>query len=249
MTALEPGLPAALLRLHRPALVAWAGLVALTAALLLWAHGPGGEAAHAEWLRICGGRQPCTWGSAIVDYYRARTLAEAAIAVIPLPVAAWAAAALIGRELESGTARLAWTQGVPPARWLTAKLALPAALLTAGSALLVVLHRLVASAGPFPYDWRWPSQNLPSDSALALTNPLLGLAVGALAGLVLRRSLPGLVAAVAATEAVLVATGLLRDRHPAPHSWPLRITETGLVLTATATAVVIAFRLLRRSAV
>ncbi|MEU6258989.1 ABC transporter permease [Streptomyces sp. NPDC047043] len=244
------GLPAVLLRLHRPALITWAVLVALTSALMLWAHGPGHDAARAEWLRTCGPGVPCTWGSAIADYYRARTLAEAVIAVLPLPIAAWAGAALTGRELESGTAHLAWTQSVPPARWLTAKLALPAVLLTTGSAFLVVLHHLMAATPPFPYDWRWnDSQNLPTDSALALANPLLGLALGALAGLVLRRSLPAMAVAVASTEAVLVATGYSRNRHLLPHSWPLRLVETGLVLAVAAAAVVIALRLLRRSAV
>lgn len=243
------GLAAVLLRLHRPALVVWALLVALTSALLLWAHGPGADAAHAEWLRICDGGEPCTWGGAITDYYRARTLAEAVVAVLPLPVAAWAGAALIGRELESGTAHLAWTQGVSPARWLTAKLALPAALLTTGSALLVVLHSLLAATAPFPYDWRWHSQNLPSDGALALVNPFLGLALGALAGLVLRRSLPALAVAVAATEAVLATTGCLRNPHASSPSWPLRLVETGLVLAVAAVAAVIAFRLLRRRTV
>ncbi|MGW3120582.1 hypothetical protein ACWDBW_26115 [Streptomyces sp. NPDC001107] len=243
------GLVAVLLRLHRPALVVWALLVALTSALLLWAHGPGADAAHAEWLRSCGGGEPCTWGSAITDYYRARTLAEAVAAVLPLPVAAWAGAALIGRELESGTARLAWTQGVSPTCWLTTKLALPAALLTTGSALLVVLHGLPAATAPFPYDWRWQSQNLPSDGALALANPLLGLTLGTLAGLVLRRSLPALAVAVGGTEALLATTGCLRNPHASSPSWPLLLAETGLVLTVAAAAVTISFRLLRRSTV
>ncbi|MFF4253994.1 ABC transporter permease [Streptomyces sp. NPDC001663] len=246
------GLPAVLLRLHRPALITWAVLVALTSALLLWAHGPGDDAAHAEWLRTCGPGVPCTWSSPIVDYYRARTLAEAVIAVLPLPIAAWAGAALTGRELESGTARLAWTQSVSPARWLTAKLALPAALITVGSAVLVLLHHLMATATPFPYDWQWrDATDFPLDGALALAHPLLGLTVGALAGLLLGRSLPALFAAVAGTEAVLVTPGYLRYEYPESHFWPLGLVETRLALAAVvaAAAVVIAFRLLRRSAV
>ena len=247
MTALGPGLPVVLVRLHRPAPVAWAVLITLTSALMLWARGPGDDAAHAEWLRFRGDGQPCTWGAAIVDHHRARTLAETVIAVIPLPVAAWAGAALIGRELESGSA-----PGLdpgrparPPAR---RQARAPRRGLTAGSVPLVVLHRPVTSANPFPYDWGRHSQNLPSDSALTLTSPLLGLTVGALAGLVPRRSLAAPVAAAVATEAVLTTTGYLRVHHPSPHSWPLRITETGLVLTVAAAAVVIAFRLPRRGA-
>lgn len=242
-------LPAVMLRLHRPALVVWAVLVTLTSALLLWAHGPGRDAAHADWLRYCADQVGCVWSDGIAEYDRARTLAETAMAVLPLPVAAWAGAALTGRELESGTARLAWTQGVSPTRWFAAKLALPAALLTTGSALLVGLHHLVAAAPPFPYDWTRHSQNLPGDGALALAGPLLGLAVGALAGLVLRRALPAAAVAVAATEAVLATTGILRDRYPTNHLWLPRTLEGGLYLTVTAAAVGVAFLLLRRRTV
>ena len=51
------------------------------------------------------------------------------------------------------------------------------------------------------------------------------------------------------TEAALATTGTLRNPHASSPSWPLRLAETGLVLTVAAAAVTIAFRLLRRRTV
>ncbi|WP_369194733.1 hypothetical protein [Streptomyces djakartensis] len=47
---------------------------------------------------------------------------------------------LIGREVQGGTTRLARTPSVAPARWPAVKPAAPAALLTAGTGGLVLLH-------------------------------------------------------------------------------------------------------------
>ncbi|MEU0393296.1 hypothetical protein ABZ208_11045 [Streptomyces sp. NPDC006208] len=46
------------------------------------------------------------------------SLASTLIAWLPFAVAVYAGGVLIVRELERGTAALAWTQSVTPARWL-----------------------------------------------------------------------------------------------------------------------------------
>lgn len=96
-------------------------------------------------------------------------------------MAAWAGASLVARELESGTAQLAWTQSVSPVRWLTAKLAVPALALTLGGAVLVPLFRWVWSNNPDRLDDGWSGFNTfvalgPATVAYALC----ALAVGAL---------------------------------------------------------------------
>jgi hypothetical protein len=40
--------------------------------------------------------------------------------------------------------------------------------------------------------------------------------------------------------------GYYRDFHPASHFWPLQLTETAVVLTLAALAVLLSFRLLNR---
>lgn len=210
-----------LLRLHRPALSIWAGLTVVLAALLLWLGGPLTDASAAAWKQYnaCKMGGPCTYDQDAILLYKDISLYTSfAVLGLPLLIAAWAGASLIGRELESGTARLAWTQGVSPTRWLVAKLALPAALVTAGTALVALLHRLAwwASEGRVDNSKSWNSiETLYASGPVVVALALAGLAAGALLGLLLRRSLAALVGAVCAT-AVLWA-GIF---NALPHLWP-----------------------------
>ncbi|CAM5447892.1 MULTISPECIES: ABC transporter permease [Streptomyces] len=225
------GLLWATLRVHRSALWFWVMLVAVGAGVLLWAYGPGADAAWAEYRsRGCLDGRPslgCDMGGPAAERYQSATaLAGGLIGLVPFLAAAWAGAALVGRELESGTARLAWTQSVSPARWLAAKLAVPAALLVAGMAVLTLLHRLVWTSDSSlrttigAADWH-QSPAYEANGTLATAYALLGLAVGALAGLLARRALPALGTAVLALGALMIVVGDLR-----PHLWPVR-TLTG----------------------
>ncbi|MFF4661112.1 ABC transporter permease [Streptomyces sp. NPDC001381] len=227
-----PSLPSPrwLLRLHRPALYTWLGLVAVLAAGLVWLGGPLTDAAAAAWRQYdtdCADAAPCRYDQdAILRYKNVYTYTTFALTALPFAVAAWAGAALFGRELEHGTAQLAWTQGLSPARWLAAKLAVPAALVAAGTGLLVTLHRLTWSAGDGRidtakswYDNLTLHTNGPTTVALALT----GLAGGALAGLLLRRTLPALTLALGAVAALRV----LADQAM-PHLWPAVTRVSGL---------------------
>ncbi|MEV8544938.1 hypothetical protein [Streptomyces sp. NPDC051572] len=203
LTRTAPPRPArprrALLRLHRPALIVWSVFVAVISAVLLWAYGPLGNAARTAWQQQCT-KDLCDWNDSIEGYHLAYTVAEVAIHFIPIVVAVWAGGVLIGRELEHGTAQLAWTQSVSPARWLAAKLALPAVLLTAGTTVLVLLHRLLFDAHKIPDGWSWNDTDaFYANGTIAIAFPLLALAVGALAGLVQRRALAGVPGGVALT--------------------------------------------------
>ncbi|PWI16468.1 hypothetical protein DI272_21570 [Streptomyces sp. Act143] len=221
------GRPAAtgrtVLRLHRSALIVWLIVVAAAAGSLLWAYGPGATDAWNNWRQQCPDDiDACMWDTTINGYYRAVRLPEMALTWLCLPVAAWAGAALIGRELENGTAKLAWTQSVSPARWLVAELAVPAALLTAGTTVLVVVHRLVFEANPFPVFLRWAEEEtFVANGPVALALPLCALAVGALTGLLLRRTLPALALGTAVTWAVVHVADLVT-----PDLWPWK-TATG----------------------
>ncbi|KAB8161832.1 ABC transporter permease [Streptomyces sp. 3MP-14] len=112
------------------------------------------------------------------------------LAWLPCAVAACLGAALIGRELERGTATLAWTQSVTPARWLAAKLAVPAAALLGGTAALTALFRWSWLTGPDNGVNRWNSEYFHAAGPVGPAYVLLGLALGALAALLTRRTLP-----------------------------------------------------------
>lgn len=224
-----PRLTRWLLRLHRPALIVWTVLVLLGSALLLWLAGPLTDAAAEGWRQYdaCGMTPRCAYDQdAILLYKSAYTYLTVALTGLPFLVAAWAGAALTGRELESGTAQLAWTQGVGPTRWLALRMAVPAAAITAGTSLLVLLHRRAWSAAqgrvdngkPWHDVWTFHA-NGPTTVALALA----GLAVGVLAGLLRRRTLPALVLGLALTAGVWITAQRLM-----PHLWPAVTEVTGL---------------------
>ncbi|MET7701750.1 hypothetical protein [Streptomyces sp. NPDC005485] len=197
------GLLWTVLRLHRTALWIWLAFVAATAGLLLWLLGPGADATQHK-LDTFG------YAGVLDDAYSAKTLLAftsgtyndlfydpaTMINIASFAIALFAGGPLIARELESGTARLAWTQSVSPARWLAAKLVVPASFIVLGMTLLVVLYRqlwsahsnlLIAGIGPRSiYFAIGPS---------TVAAPLLGLAIGALAAVALRRTLPALAVA------------------------------------------------------
>ncbi|MFF7391460.1 ABC transporter permease [Streptomyces scabiei] len=221
------------LRLHRWAALCWALSIVVAAGTLLWAAGPGVDAAWAGYHTencLDDGKTSvdCNVGAPALERYEtAVTIGSSLISLAPLLVALWAGAALIGRELENGTAQLAWSQSVTPARWLAAKLAVPAALLTAGTLLLVLLHRVMWSAhitrGDGP--WRWQeyyAEFFVGNGPLAVSRVLLGLAVGALFGLLVRRSLPALSVGFLAMAGLMYALAQLR-----PYLWPpVTVTTT-----------------------
>ncbi|MFD6549503.1 hypothetical protein [Streptomyces sp. NPDC058398] len=203
------GLVWTVLRLHRTALWVWTGFVALTAGLLLWLFGPG--AGHTQHLLDTfgyAGVQEDAWtvgftGTLSGTYNDLFQDPASLLNIASLAVAVFAAGTLTARELESGTARLAWTQSVTPARWLAAKLAVPALFITAGTGLLVVLYRMLWSAhSNLLLAGIRPRALYFSIGPATVAAPLLALALGALAGLALRRTLPALAVAGIAQYAV-----------------------------------------------
>ncbi|AMW11362.1 hypothetical protein A4E84_18730 [Streptomyces qaidamensis] len=267
----EPrGLFLALLRVHRSALLFWLGLVVVAAGALLWALGPGADNAWAEYRASgCGGDSPhlgCDLpGPAHGRYETVVACASGLLAVLPVLTGAWAGGALIGRELESGTADFAWTQSVTPARWLAAKLAVPALLLVTGTLAITLLHRALWASDSHltrSLGWReWHDDSVfEANGTLATAHPLAALALGVLAGLVVRRALPALAAAALAVMALIYVldevrphlwpvppgTPALMHEHPASHFWPLQLVETGILLAVAALATAASFTLLRR---
>ncbi|WP_327696488.1 ABC transporter permease [Streptomyces sp. NBC_00459] len=220
------GLVRATLRLHRSALWFWLMLVTVAAGALLWLYGYALDAAFAEFTRAgChegGVRRACEYS--VSDFHSLGTteaVGRNLIGLVPLLTAVWAGGALIGRELEKGTAQLAWTQSVSPARWLAAQLAVPAALLVTGTGLLTLLHRLMwdkhAALWGSMGTWEWQqSSYYTANGTLSPAYALLGLAVGALAGMVVRRSLAAVGIAAVSLMTLMSVLGDLR-----PHLWPV----------------------------
>jgi hypothetical protein len=127
-------------------------------------------------------------------------------------------APLLGRELETGTYRFAWTQGCGRSRWALAELIPVAALLAAAAlafSLLVswyyqpfLTQRVTSPLDPQLFD-------LTGTGFAAWA--LAAFALGAFAGTVARRVVPGMVAGLAAwTGLALVTVLYLRPHYLAP---------------------------------
>ncbi|MFD8258295.1 ABC transporter permease [Streptomyces griseoluteus] len=211
-------------RLHRWALVVWAVLVAAIGGLLLWTAGPLADKADRGWrqAQACSRLSRC-----VVDiglFHTMYGLMTAAMVLLPILVAAWAGASLTARELESGTALTAWTQGVSPLRWLAVRLALPAGVLTVSATLLVVLHRYAWAAPEDrtgPYTRWWEPFTFHANGPTTVAACLAALAVGALTGLLVRRMLPALGITVAASAVLLGGAHWLMPHLRTP------VTEVG----------------------
>ena len=136
--------------------------------------------------------------------------------IVPGLIGVLVGGSLIARELEFGTWRLAWSQTVPRARWLAVKLALvTGGLIVLGAAMTAVItwyrapmDRLTGHLIHNAYDYE----------GLVLTAYILcafGFAV--LAGLLIRRSIPAMVAAFIPWLAIrLVVEFLLRPHFMTP---------------------------------
>ncbi len=187
----------------------------------MWLGGPLTDGSAAAWKAYdaCGFTPVCSYDqSAILLYKDVYNWTTFAVLAVPFLVAAWAGGALVGRETESGTARLAWTQGVSPARWLASRLVLPAVLTAAGTGLLAGLHHWAWATSRERIDntkfW-YDAATFHANGIVPMALALAGLAAGALAGLLLRRAMAAL-AAAAVTVGVLWA-----GVHAAlPYLWP-----------------------------
>ncbi|WP_405871456.1 hypothetical protein [Streptomyces sp. NBC_00005] len=271
------GLPRSVLRLHRAALIVWAAFILAAVGYLVWLTEITADSVR-ERISACAHTEGfCRAALASTDYSGPMGWISTVAYYSFWAVAAWAGAALIGRELESGTARLAWTQNVSPTRWLAAKLALPALVLVLGGTLFVVVFRWAWSANRdlMGDDWTFNDVFAARGPALVAYG-LCALAIGTLTALLLRRALPAL--AISVTVMIVLnryleshrpglwpaatrtsATGFPTSNgpwptddgtyHPASHFWPMNLVETGILLTITALATTAAFVVLRRRTV
>ena len=210
-------------RQHRFAL---AGVGALLGALAVWLWLEGLQA-HRAYATAAGCR-PASSGAcgALAGYFLNDASTAQLIAIVlqavPALIGAFVGAPVLAREMETGTFRYAWTQGFGPWRWTLAKL-VPLAIAVA------------AAAGAFSALFSWYYQpffaQTLSFNAQAPLDPgvfdlhgvafaawtLAAFAIGALAGLLIRRVVTALAATLAAYTGLAVAAGFyLREHYLTP---------------------------------
>ncbi|MEV0092145.1 ABC transporter permease [Streptomyces sp. NPDC050738] len=230
------GLSWTVLRLHRLALWAWVAYVSVASAVLLWLAGPGTSGLDIKGTCSTLVTNACTATGATADTYHSLLgLAEGTITFVPFAAALFAASTLIGRELEQKTAELTWSQSVSPARWLAAKLAYPAVFLIAGTTVLMLLRRLVASAAPGLSDNQWATNSTTYDSlgTVAVALPLLGLAIGTLSAFLQKRVLPAMGLSFFALLLASFLAGTAR-----PYLWPVKTVVNAVEYPAVSSDVI-----------
>ncbi|MFD0023354.1 hypothetical protein [Streptomyces sp. NPDC058382] len=158
------------------------------------------------------------FGNSMSAFSTVLSYAGLALLVLPVLVGAFVAGPMIAREFENGSYKVSWTQSVSPTRWLLAKLAVPAVLLVAAVSVLSATFAWARSHQDFDHTSNWWSPEVFSAMGTApVGRALLGLAVGALAGVLIRRTVPAMsVAVLACSAAIVVLTTQLVAL------WPLR---------------------------
>jgi ABC-2 family transporter protein len=127
-------------------------------------------------------------------------------------------APVLGRELETGTYRYAWTQGIGRLRWTVGKLVPLAVAVTAAAGAFTVLvswyNQPFAAAGyAFPLSARVFDLLGVAFAAWALA----AFAIGVLAGMVIRRVVPAIAATLAVYAGLAFTTGMwLREHYITP---------------------------------
>ncbi|HEV2255760.1 MAG TPA: hypothetical protein VGS06_21500 [Streptosporangiaceae bacterium] len=211
-------------RQHR---IALAGAAALLGglALYLWLAGRG---IHRDWTAAVSCR-PASSGAcgALAGYFisdwQPAQIISVALQAVPALIGAFVGAPVLAREMETGTFRYAWTQGFGRWRWTLAKL-VPLAVVVA------------AAAGAFSVLLNWYYQPFLTGTVQYYNRPvpldaglfdlrgvafaawtLAAFAIGALAGMLIRRVVPAIAATLAAYTGLALATALyLREHYIAP---------------------------------
>ena len=145
--------------------------------------------------------------------------------LVPALIGAFVGAPVLAREMETGSYRYAWTQGFGRWRWALAKLVGLAVVVTAAAGAISVL-----------FSWYYQPYFGADNQARSLSEltslapslfdlrgvafgawTLAAFAIGALAGMLIRKVVPAIVATLVAYAGLAIATGAwLREHYFAP---------------------------------
>ncbi|HKE76232.1 MAG TPA: hypothetical protein VKB57_21625 [Acidimicrobiales bacterium] len=201
-------------QLRTGTVIVGAAVAALAALLAL--TGPGVAHDYAAAIAACA--EPAGACSAVGRFFDRNQMAwlavTAIVLVVPPLIGAFWGAPLVSRELEAGTHRLAWTQSVTRTRWLAVKLGLTGltAVAVAGLCSLAVTWW----AGPLDHSGdmaRIEPLEFASRGVVPVAYAAFALALGATAGLLIRRPLPAMAVTLALFVTAQIAMPILVRPH------------------------------------
>ncbi len=211
-------------RHHR---VALGGVVLFLGVLALWLWATGLSVHHAFAAAVACrpvGSPNCS--NLAIDFESTNSFLKGGFVLQPIPalIGAFVGPVVLAREFETGTFRYAWTQGFGRWRWAAAKLVLLGVAVAGFAAAFSVLLSWyyqpyvaaqhapnVAGASPFSaglFDLQGPA---------FVGWTLAAFAIGVLAGMLIRRIVPAIVATLAAyTALALLTANAFREHYMAP---------------------------------
>ncbi len=211
-------------RQHR---VTLAGAAALLGALAVYLWLTGLQLHHAYAAAIaCHSASSDVCGGQVSQFLSAHNSTSKTIAALlqPVPalIGAFVGAPVLARELETGTFRYAWTQGFGRWRWTLAKLVPLAIAVAAAAGALSVLfswcYQPFFASNPYQV-LRIPLEPVVFDlrGVAFAAWTLAAFAIGAVAGMLIRRVVPAIVATlVVYTGLALAAVLYLREHYLTP---------------------------------
>jgi hypothetical protein len=210
-------------RQHRAALAGAAALLGALA-LYLWFTGLG---VHHSYATYC---HPASSLACTINFSGRYAVTVNVIRVflqaVPALIGAFVGAPLLAREMETGTFRYAWTQGIGRWRWTLAKLVPLAAVVAAAAwafSMLFSWYLQPFSAAGYSIPFATDIFDLREVAFTGWT--MAAFAIGALAGMLIRRVVPAIAATLAVYAGLAFTTALYLRQH---YMTPLLTTNLNL---------------------
>jgi hypothetical protein len=209
-------------RQHRLQVLCGAALLALLAALMIPSGFAIGSVFRSSGLAGClsvPGRNCADQAALFTPRYSGLWFTIPLFLVLPALIGVFWGAPLVAREVEQGTHRLAWTQGVSRLRWASTKLVAFVTATVLGVGLLAWLVSWWSQYFVAASDDRLSPGVFDLRGIVPVAYALFALAVGVAAGVLIRRTIPAMVASLGAYAGIRLAVELwLRPRFASPRT-------------------------------
>jgi hypothetical protein len=149
----------------------------------------------------------------LFDGYQAMTTLVNITVAVPLLIAVFWGATVICREVEAGTTALVWAQSITRRRWLWSKLVALFVFTLVSSAAVAGLVTWWSNTHNAQVESRFNSLQFDIQGVTPIGYALFGSALGFLAGVLWRRTLP----AMATTIGVFVVARIAVENYVRPH--------------------------------
>lgn len=166
----------------------------------------------ADMLAQCQASSTCGSFDILHGYGPIRTVVNLSL-VVPVLVGLFWGATIIGRELESGTVALVWTQSITRRRWLTGKLTTLFLMSAATAGAVAALVTYWSKASNSAMESRFSGLQFDIQGVAPVGYTLFAAALGLVSGVLWRRTLP----AMATTVGGFVAARLIIELYARQH--------------------------------